>query len=285
MKHISIIPLAAVVMLAASCAAARKSDVRLTSDESPELQTAPVPTRYARRSFRLMTYNVGAFSKYEESGIDEVARIISAQHPIAVALNEVDSVNVRHKEDQLALLSSALGDWQPHFGAAMVFLGGSYGNGVVVSPKCRIVRKCVIPLDRAGGSEPRSVAVVETDDFVFASCHLDFKSESAQLSQIEQLTAWFKDNYEGSRKPVFMCGDMNATPDSGSIRALKQDWEQLSPSVSTFPIDAPCKCIDYIFRLRSSARVTVTGGEVVTSEQALKASDHLPVWVEVVVCT
>ena len=230
-----------------------------------------------------MTYNVGAFSKYEGSGIARTAQIIAAQHPDAVALNEVDSVNVRHKEDQLALLAAELGGWQRHFGAAMTFLGGSYGNGVMASPDHRILRKCTVPLSKAGGSEPRSAAVIETDSFVFASCHLDYKTDDARLSQIAQLTSWFNENYPQSSKPVFLCGDMNAEPESASIDALKEYWELLSPTDPTFPVEAPCKCIDFIFRLKSSARVKIIGGGVVNNDETASASDHLPVWTDVVI--
>ena len=262
--------------LLSACGAGRYADVRVDQD------TTAAEVTKADRTLRLMTYNVCSFSNFEDDGVARMGRIISGVQPDAISLNEVDSVNVRHKVDQLAQLASVLGDgWQQHFGAAMTFLGGSYGNGVAVCPSDRIIRKCTIPLSKSSGSEPRSVAVVETGSYVFGSCHLDFKTEEARQLQIKELTLWFERNYKGSGKPVFLCGDLNAEPGSETLQALLQDWELLSPADPTFPAESPNICIDYILRLKSSAPVRVLSAKVITSGDFLTASDHLPVIVEV----
>ena len=230
---------------------------------------------------RLMTYNVGAFSKYTKNSIPEVAEIINGIHPDVVGLNEVDCRNPRHLYDQTGALAEELGGWQHYYAAAFYILIGSYGNGVVLPPEHHIIKTFRVSLDRAGGYEKRSVAVVETDDFVYGACHLDHKTDEAQQSQIKQLTDWFTANYGNCKKPVFFGGDMNATPNSKGMEALSENWELLSGTGLSFPSEKPDRCIDFIFRLKSSAPVKVTGCGVVSEGLVTTASDHLPVWVEV----
>lgn len=87
----------------------------------------------AEGSFRIMTYNVGAFCKYISAmnqNIDLVAKIIKEVDADVVGLNELDSMNTRHNVNQVAILAQTLGNWQWHFGKGIDYRGGSYGNGV-----------------------------------------------------------------------------------------------------------------------------------------------------------
>jgi endonuclease/exonuclease/phosphatase family metal-dependent hydrolase len=53
------------------------------------------------------------------------------------------------------------------------------------------------------------------------------------------------------------------------------------PSVPTFPSYNPQKCIDYIFALIDSCYTFRINHNIVEKESV--ASDHCPVWVEVVI--
>lgn len=224
----------------------------------------------------IMTYNVGAFGKYTDDSTPQIARIISSTGAEAVALNELDSCNRRHNVYQLEALARQLGGWDCTFAATFPFAGGSYGNGVVCKP--HILRSERIALPVFDGSEPRSVALAETKDYVIASVHLDHLGKEAAFKQASMLNDWFTENYDGCSKPVFLCGDMNSFPESRVIDELDKKWELLSVLDCTYPSDAPIRCIDYIFRLRSAAPVTVISSEVLSApEDIALASDHLPV--------
>ena len=123
------------------------------------------------------------------------------------------------------------------------------------------------------------MAVVETENCVFASVHLDHSKGDAKLDQVKTLNDWFATHYFSSQKPVFLAGDMNSTPDSEPYRLLCESWEPLSGTGLTYPAIEPVKCIDYIFRLRTSAPVKVLSYEVVQTTPP--PSDHLPVHVVV----
>ena len=226
----------------------------------------------------LVSYNVGVFSKYEENTTSQVAGLIRDADASLVALNELDSCNRRHAAFQLEDLASELGGWSFQFASAFPFAGGAYGNGVV--SRDGLVSRHVAPLPQSDGSEPRCVAVVETDLCVFASVHLDYVGESSRREQVETLNNWFKGVYAGSRKPVFLCGDFNAEPDSETIRMMGEDWIQLSGTEFTYSTTEPRKCIDYVFAYKDAAPVEVVSSEVLT-EGTATLSDHFPVKVVV----
>ena len=169
-----------------------------------------------------------------------------------------------------------MGDWPFLFASAFPFAGGGYGNGVL--SKEPILEKSRISLPKGDGMEPRSVAVVETDACVFASVHLDFQSKETQLAQAAEVTDWFQAHYAGYPKPVLLCGDLNALPDSPVLRLLEQNWKLLSGTAPTHSTEKPEHCIDYILALRSAASVEVQEARVLT-EGLEEISDHFPVFV------
>ena len=224
------------------------------------------------RTICVMTYNVGAFSKYQENSTPGVAAAVKGVGAEVVALNELDSCNRRHEVYQLEEFAREMGGWQYHFASAFPFAGGGYGNGVATGDN--ILRRFRIDLPKGDGSEPRSVAVVETDDYVFASTHLDYLAETAAIAQADVINNWFTEHYFGSRKPVFLCGDMNAEPGSKVIGALSRCWEILSSDSPTYPCAPstmmagglgtfaneearPKMCIDYIMRFRYAGDASV----------------------------
>lgn len=237
--------------------------------EQETVAAAPMTEDHA---ITLMTYNVGVFSKYKDS-LQDIAQLIREEGASLVALNELDSCNRRHNAFQLGLLAGALG-YEGHFARAFDFADGAYGNGVVSS--LPILRRMRIDLPRLDGSEPRSVAVVETPSCVFASVHLDFKD--SKLEQAKIVNDWFTEHYSGFDKPVFLCGDMNATPGSPAVLELEKCWTKLSPEEATFPGNG--KCIDYIFALRSAKQVKVLSAGVI-SDRTSDFSDHYPLVVRV----
>lgn len=233
----------------------------------------------AHRSLTLMTYNVGAFSKYEENTTADVAQLILEKGANLVALNELDSCNGRHSASQVKDLAQALGpDWACHFARAIPYKGGAYGNGVVSDMRVSSVYR--VPLPQGDGAEARSVAVVETESCVFASTHLDHRGQTAAMEQMRTINEWFSTVYAGCSKPVFLCGDFNVLPDSDVIALALEHWTQLSGTDFTYSTKHPKKCIDYIFAFKDAAPVEVTGCEVLV-EGTDNLSDHFPVLITV----
>ena len=226
----------------------------------------------------LLSYNVGVFSKFEDNTIPQVADVIRGADATLVALNELDSCNRRHANFQLQDLAAELGGWSFQFASAFPYAGGAYGNGVVSRDK--VISRYKVHLPKSDGSEPRSVAVVETERCVFASVHLDYIGENSQRDQVIALNDWFKGVYAGAKKPVFLCGDFNAEPDSEAIRLMKEGWTQLSGTGFTYSTKSPRKCIDFVFAYKDAAPVEVVSSEVLMSGTET-LSDHFPVKVVV----
>lgn len=234
-------------------------------------------------SVKLMTYNVGVFSKYTDDSAPEVAAMIREKGAQAVAINEQDSCNRRHNVYQTKHLAECLGDeWHYVYRGAMPYVGGSYGEGLVT--KDEVIDEYAINMPIGVGAEPRVCVVVETKRYVFASTHLDHVSDAARTDQARQISETLKAKYSESGKPVFLCGDLNSDPDSNPLKVLLKDWTILSKLEPTFPSDKPVACIDYIMLLNNGAKVKVLKSEVCTefkNGDVTHASDHLPLFVEV----
>ena len=234
--------------------------------------------KFVYRPMTLVSYNVGVFSKYVDNTVPQVADVIRGADATLVALNELDSCNRRHATFQLKELSDELGGWDYQFASAFPFADGAYGNGIV--SRDRVISRYRVHLPKSDGSEPRSVAVVETDRCVFASVHLDYVGERSQIDQVNALNDWFKAVYTGTKKPVFLCGDFNAQPDSETIRLMRESWTQLSGTDFTYSTTNPHECIDYVFSWKEAAPVEVLSSEVLTAGTET-LSDHFPVKVVV----
>lgn len=236
------------------------------------------------KAFRIMTYNVGSLSKFMENSTDMVAAMVKEVDADLVGINELDSCNTRHGVNQLAELAKAAGDWQWYFGRAMEYRGGAYGNGVIVPKGVKIIDSYTLALPAFGKGEPRSVAVIETPDFVYGACHLQHLSDSSRCAQAKVVNEWFTSKYAGYAKPVFFGGDMNAAPDSEPMKVLSEAWEVISSMEKSIPVKEPRVCIDYVFHMKGTAPVEVLGSHTMSEfndGDATVASDHLPVYVDV----
>ena len=242
--------------------------------QDPKALSERLYRKYTPKTLELMTYNVGSLSKHPGMGIKEVTEII--RNADYVSLNELDSCNRRHNDYQLKDIADALGR-NYKFASAFPFAGGAYGNGVL--SKADIVASYKIELPQLDGLEPRSAAVVETEDCVFASAHLDVGSPFASAREAQVVNDWFRKNYPCCLKPIFLCGDMNSTPGSETIKELDRYWNNLSGTDYTYPSHAPIKCIDFIYHLKTSAPVKVQSAKVIVPDP--DPSDHLPVEVSV----
>lgn len=250
--------------------------------QSGEVSQKPDYTK-SEDVFRLVTYNVGAFCKYMDS-MDEAVLMMKEIGADAVALNELDHYNRRHNVSQVDEFADALDGWDRAFYKAIWVKGGHYGNGIVT--KAEIKEEYGIPLKRKRGNEKRSCLVVETEEYVLAVAHLDHKSEKVSTAQAEIMTNILKEKYGDSSKPVFLCGDFNATPESTTLGSIMQDWTLISATDYTYSSRNPRECIDYILVLKNNAKIEVVKSAVCTgfeSADVTQTSDHLPVFVDVII--
>ena len=239
------------------------------------------------RIIRIMPYNIygaRATSPANAADLDALAEVIRRQDPDFVTLNEVDVFTNRTGKDvhQARDLAAKLGmEW--HFSKAIDRDGGEYGEGVTTRKKA--VNKFSVALPKGVGAEPRVLVVMEMEDYVICTSHLDHVSSEAQLGQVELITKTMKERYGDSGKPVFLGGDMNATPSSETGKLLQKDWEILTiTGFGTFPSDNPSKCIDYIMQLKGTPKCEVVGSQILRwfkSGDVTKASDHLPVMLDI----
>lgn len=238
-------------------------------------------------SITLVHYNVGVFSKTDSSSVEAVADAVRELDADIVSLNELDSCALRTgSTDQLGLFAAAMGEWNSNFAAAMPFMGGKYGVGVASSPDFEVLKTDVLHLPRFSGTEPRAVSVVEFEDFVLASTHLDYKSAEVQIAQIEVVNHYVDSLYASSSKPIILCGDFNCLPESEPVSLMEQTWQKISPSQPTYPAVSPEKCIDYIFVRPNGNKIHVDSASVpttLTHADLSTVSDHLPVVVNVTI--
>ena len=169
----------------------------------------------------------------------------------------------------------------------------AYGNGIISSKQK--ISNTSYSLGNGGVSteENRCVAVMETEDCVFASVHMggvasDNPTQAGNVitNQINKMNAWFHSHYNGYSKPVFVCGDFNSIP-ADLMPKMNAYWTLLTPTDQyTHPSNSTC--LDYIFCFKEAAQVEVVNAGVISSVDSsiapygmLGTSDHLPIYVKV----
>lgn len=226
-------------------------------------------------SITIISYNVGVLNKYCADSAPLVAGLVKENEADLVGFCELDKCTVRSKgRDQLKELTGLLGKgWKGKFCSALHFGGGDYGVGVASRKK--ILRSFQIHLPKGDGSEPRVCQVIETPECFFAVTHLDYTQGTARDRQATQVSETLRKKCVG--KPVILCGDFNAAPDSRTLELLGRNWEIVSSGAYTFPSREPRACIDYIMVLKGSCSYLVEKAEVISEGEAVRdASDHLP---------
>ena len=236
---------------------------------------------------RLVSYNVGIFSKYTDS-YQMVADMMTEAKADIVGISELDSCTVRTmRVFQLKKFAELMGqDWNYSFFRAMAHQGGAYGDGIVCHEKP--IRTFSVALPKGDGAEPRVMVVAEFEKYVFATTHLDHVSSRAQLEQVAQINKAIEQEFAASKKPVFLGGDFNARPETTTLITLKEDWKVLTPHGEndfTHSSQKPNKCIDYIMLWKGNdAKCEVIGTKIMNSFRKgdfKQASDHIPVMVDV----
>ncbi len=207
--------------------------------------------------------------------VSRVAAAIASVRPRFAALQELDVKAKRSDRiDEPAELARLTG-MKATFGKTIDFQGGAYGVMLLSQEDPISVTKVPLP-----GKEPRLLLLAEFDDCVVGSTHLSVANEKERMDSVGLI----RDAVAKFTKPVFVCGDWNARPDSPVLKELGKFLAVLSPTdQNTFHGTAPKLlsdpkiCIDYIAVDKAHAKsFRVLEGAVVPDTVS---SDHKPIFI------
>ena len=227
-------------------------------------------------STRVLCYNVhNCVGLDGELSCERIANIINDADADAVAIQELDSMTTRHPgHDMLSELAELTG-MHPTFAPSIDYKGGKYGIGMLTKEKPISYRRVPLPCR----SEPRSLLIVELEDYYYCCTHLSLHEEdrNTSIGIIEQELSKLD-------MPVMIAGDFNARPNSEPMRLMSEHFHVFKKTEGTgFTIraDKPHAEIDYIcLYTGKGATAEVTSHTVIS---APVESDHCPIVADVVI--
>ncbi len=228
----------------------------------------------ADQPLRILCWNI-----HHGTGLDgkldlgRIAKIIAAEKPDLVALQEVDNRCSRSgKVDQCAELARLTG-MTGHFGRAMDYGGGEYGQAILSRHPVSATRVHPLP----GKGEPRIAMEADVSAnghrFRFVTTHLDL-DPAQRLEQARALIALL----EKETGPLVLCGDFNDMPASPVLETFAKSFvhhPKAAPAF-TFPANKPAREIDFVFLKGFKPAKPL----LVLTESA--ASDHRPLLAEII---
>lgn len=225
-------------------------------------------TTVSAKKLRVMTYNV--HNCVGDDGIKSYKRcaeVVIGAMPDIVAVQEVDSMTTRNNCYVLGEMAKHCG-YHAYYHRTIPYKGGSYGIGVLSKEKALSVDFRPLPCRR----EPRGLLIVEMKHYYLLATHLSLV-RADRLASVEII----REVASKLNKPVFIAGDMNATPTSAPMVAFKEFCSVLNDEDKyTISAKNPRACIDYV--LGVNGKFQVIRDKVIYSSLA---SDHLPLYVDV----
>ena len=215
----------------------------------------------------IMSYNIrNGIGMDEKRDLNRTAATITAENPDVVCVQEVDSVTGRSGGAYVLGDLAKATNMHPTFAAAIDFMGGKYGIGILSKEEPLSVKRIALP----GREEERACVIAEFSNSVVACTHLSLTPDD-QLASVQLIV----NETSQYTKPVFLCGDFNAYPNSDVIAAFKKRFKIISQTKqASWPSDSPKDMIDYIMVLKSTAKGVNAGNAHVVN--GTLASDHLP---------
>lgn len=234
------------------------------------------PERRGQLELRVLTYNIHHGRGTDgQVDLERIAEVILSTRPDLVALQEVDRRTGRTDNADQAQVLALLTGMEAHFGRAIDFDGGEYGEAVLLGLKGGAPR--THPLPASPGHEQRAALAVPVwlpsgEEVLFVGTHLDHTKDPAdRLAQSIALRALFSD-----QTAVVLVGDLNAEVGSPPVERLLKVFDRAGgrKPLPTFPSNKPTKSIDHVlFRLPDWSVKSI---RVV---DAPHASDHAPLLV------
>ena len=227
-----------------------------------------------KKAIKILSYNVRNCRGLDDvTDYTRVANVITRVAPDIVALQELDSATQRSNGVVVLNELAFRTNMYKTYSASIPYQGGKYGIGILTKEKPISFRKIALP----GREEKRSMLIVELKGFFICCAHLSLTAED-RVASVEIINEALKN----LSKPIFLAGDFNAIPSSVEIKKLEDNWSMLNnPENLTIPSNDPQRCIDYIFAAKSTNSTFKVKKTIVEKEPV--ASDHLPVWAEIVI--
>ncbi len=227
-------------------------------------------------SLRILTYNIRTGLGMDgRRDLNRIAKIIRDVRPDVVVLQEVDNGTRRADGlNQARYLAQHTG-LDAYYFPAMPFDGGQYG--IAILTRLPVTQRDTLPLP----GEPRVAGAIKVvwpcssaaETLWVIGTHLDTEPRPRRQS-VALLHQWVQ---QFGSAPAILAGDLNAPPDSPTLRGLTTVWtllEWASP-LYTFPADTPRVQIDYVL-YRPADAWKVVRAEVLHEPVA---SDHRPLLV------
>jgi endonuclease/exonuclease/phosphatase family metal-dependent hydrolase len=237
---------------------------------------------------RVMTYNIHHGEGLDRKlDLDRIARVIQQEGVDIVALQEVDRGTSRTGRRDMPAELAKLTGLTCVFSNNFSFGGGEYGNAVLTRYPVKSWKNTHYPMVRP--SEQRGLLQLELDiagvELVFFNTHLDYNprnDDSERWASVAAIEAAVRPHLG---KPVVLCGDFNATPNSRVYQRLRKTFEDTWAHAGqgegfTAPAGVPVNRIDYLWFLKGPHLKPV---KVWVPESS--ASDHRPVVAEFVLST
>ncbi|WP_157822105.1 endonuclease/exonuclease/phosphatase family protein [Salegentibacter salinarum] len=268
------------VLMAASFISCEESGNKTTTADENKAENEMI----VDRTLRVMSYNIHhANPPAEEDKIDiaAIVKVIKAEDPDLVALQEVDFSTERSGEgNQAELIAKAL-DMEYYFAKAIDYDNGEYGNAILSKFPIKEGEILDLPNHPEDNTENRVVAlglieINEDQNILFGSTHLDYKKDSkSRILQVKKLIESANERNEA----LILGGDFNDDPDSETIQLLDSELERTCKTCPpTIPVKNPQRAIDFIYYKHPQTKFQVKSHKVIPEEYA---SDHRPVFAEI----
>ncbi|MFT3786323.1 MAG: endonuclease/exonuclease/phosphatase family protein [Tepidisphaeraceae bacterium] len=231
----------------------------------------------ASESLRVMTYNIHHAAGEDGSvDIERIARIVNAQQPDLVAIQEVDVGTKRTNNLNTPAELERLTGLHARFGKAIDWDGGAFGQVILSKRPITSFTVHKLPGDPKREQRIALEAIIDGGAIRFVATHLDHSGQLPdRLAQAKELNRLFG---QPDGVPTILAGDFNAKPGTDAIVELSQHFTDASATRPdfTYPSTQPTRKIDWVF-LREPKLWTVTNTEVIDEPAA---SDHRPLVVE-----
>lgn len=235
----------------------------------------------ATEPFKILSYNVRHCANMDNVRSEQAtAAVIVREKARFVAVQEMDVKTARVQGvDQPQELAKLTG-LHATFAQAIPYQGGAYGVALLTREKPLAVRRIPLP-----GREPRVLLLAEFADCFFGTLHLDLE-RARRLESLPIVRAAVR--AAAATKPVFICGDWNALPQSATLKQMGAFVKVISTtqtptfhSRSENPRERVNKggVIDYIAVDTGHAAAVKVHASQVTEERWV--SDHAPISVTV----
>ena len=190
--------------------------------------------RPGQLELRVLTYNIHHGRGTDgQVDLERIAEVILSTRPDLVALQEVDRRTGRTDNADQAQVLALLTGMEAHFGRAIDFDGGEYGEAVLLGLKGGAPR--THPLPASPGHEERAALAVPVwlptgEEVLFVGTHLDHTRDPVdRLAQSIALRAAFS-----HQTAVVLVGDLNAEVGSPPVERLLQVFERAGGHFGTF---------------------------------------------------